>query len=180
MHLFDLLLWLMPIFAALLVRQSNNLVVDIIVLAIFSLTTAALYLTMAAPDVAITEAAICAAVSTLFFLAALKNVNNHEVAPELNKLPALIIVSSLLLVMLSLITDIPLFGSAETPANMHVGNYYIQNTLPDTGVTNAVTSVLASYRAYDTLGETYVIFTAVLAVLLILPKLRNKKYKAEK
>jgi multicomponent Na+:H+ antiporter subunit B len=168
-------LWILPVAAALLVKKSADLVANVIFLSIFSLVVAALYLRMAAPDVAITEAAIGAAVSTLFYLAAIKNTKDHNVQPDTNRLPAVIILGSLSLVLLSLLPDIPLFGSEQTPANLHVGSYYIQNTLSQTGVPNAVTSVLASYRSYDTLGETYVIFTAGIAVLLILPRMKVKK-----
>ena len=42
-----------------------------------------------------------------------------------------------------------------------------------TGIPNVVTSVLASYRGYDTLGEVTVIFTAGIAVLLLLGNWRR-------
>jgi multicomponent Na+:H+ antiporter subunit B len=77
------------------------------------------------------------------------------------------------MIMLSIVGTMPEFGAADTPANRHVGKYYIENSLEETGVQNAVTAILASYRGYDTLGETYVIFTAGLAVLLILPTIRR-------
>jgi multicomponent Na+:H+ antiporter subunit B len=44
---------------------------------------------------------------------------------------------------------------------------------------NVVTSVLASYRGYDTLGETTVIFTAGVGVLLLLGGRRKRKPRAD-
>jgi len=45
--------------------------------------------------------------------------------------------------------------------------------MEETATPNMVTSVLADYRAYDTLGETAVIFTAGMACILLLRKRRN-------
>ena len=56
-------------------------------------------------------------------------------------------------------------------AILHLGepaNTYIYKSSNAIGVPNIVTSVLASYRGYDTLGETVVIFTAGIGVLLLL------------
>ena len=62
-------------------------------------------------------------------------------------------------------------GEPQAPANVHVSPYYIENTIEDTETPNVVTSVLADYRGYDTLGETVVIFTAGLACILILRRM---------
>ena len=66
--------------------------------------------------------------------------------------------------------DLPERGDPTAPAHTHVASHYIERSLPETGTTNLVTAVLADYRGYDTLGETVVIFTAALAITLILPK----------
>lgn len=58
----------------------------------------------------------------------------------------------------------------RAPASIHVSPAYIERSLPETATPNMVTAVLADYRGYDTLGETVVILTAGLAVLLILPR----------
>ncbi len=61
-------------------------------------------------------------------------------------------------------------GDPNAPANTHVSPYYIEHTMEETDTPNIVTSVLADYRGYDTLGETIVIFTAGLACSLVLMK----------
>ena len=66
--------------------------------------------------------------------------------------------------------DMPKWASEDTPPNTHVSPYYIRNSLRDTATPNVVTSILADYRGYDTLGETTVIFTAGIACLLLLKK----------
>jgi multicomponent Na+:H+ antiporter subunit B len=50
----------------------------------------------------------------------------------------------------------------------HVAPRYLADSIKDTNVPNVVTSVLADYRGYDTLGETTVIFTAGIGVMLLL------------
>ena len=55
-----------------------------------------------------------------------------------------------------------------TPIHTHVAPRYIADTVKETQVPNVVTSVLADYRGYDTLGETTVIFTAGIGVMLLL------------
>lgn len=72
--------------------------------------------------------------------------------------------------MLYATTDLPGHADPQAPANTHVSPTYIEDTIKDTHTPNVVTSVLADYRGYDTLGETVVIFTAGLACVLILMK----------
>ena len=68
----------------------------------------------------------------------------------------------------------PHYGDPEAPANKHVAPRYIQESPKETGLPNMVTSVLASYRGYDTLGEVVVIFTAGVGVLVILGRGRRR------
>lgn len=70
--------------------------------------------------------------------------------------------------------DMPEWGDPNSPASTHVSPYYLRNSLKDTATPNVVTSVLADYRGYDTLGETTVIFTAGMGCILLLRKRRKK------
>jgi len=70
-------------------------------------------------------------------------------------------------------STLPDRGDPQAPAATHVVPYYVENSLEETETPNIVTSVLADYRGYDTLGETIVIFTAGLAVVMILRKRRS-------
>ncbi len=64
--------------------------------------------------------------------------------------------------------DMPKWGDPHSPAATHVSPYYLHHSIEDTATPNVVTSVLADYRGYDTLGETTVVFTAGMACLLLL------------
>jgi len=71
--------------------------------------------------------------------------------------------------------DMPRFGDPNAPIHQHVGNRYIEKSGTEVGPPNMVTSVLASYRGYDTLGEVTVIFTAGVGVLALLGIGRRRK-----
>ena len=64
--------------------------------------------------------------------------------------------------------DMPDMGDPNAPTNLHVAPYYIEHSEEEVGVENIVSAILANYRGYDTLGETTVIFTAGVSVLLLL------------
>jgi multicomponent Na+:H+ antiporter subunit B len=74
---------------------------------------------------------------------------------------------------------LPRFGGSEGAIHQHVAPFYIADTVKATNVPNVVTSVLADYRGYDTLGETTVIFTAGIGVLLLLRGMRRRGRRPE-
>ena len=71
-------------------------------------------------------------------------------------------------------TDMPGWGDPRSPASTHVSPYYLTRSIEQTATPNVVTSVLADYRGYDTLGETTVIFTAGMACILLLRRGRKR------
>ena len=64
--------------------------------------------------------------------------------------------------------DLPDRGDPQAPANVGVGPEYVERTEHDIGIENIVSAILADYRSYDTLGETFVIFAGGVAVLFVL------------
>lgn len=66
------------------------------------------------------------------------------------------------------VEDMPAFGDPQAPATQYTGKLYVESVLPDIGIDNIVTAILASYRGFDTLGEVVVIFTAGISVTLLL------------
>lgn len=149
---------------------TKNLFATVMLFGIFSLLSATLFVSMDALDVAFTEAAVGAGISTILMLSTLaltKNHNEKQLRTHSAWLPlTLVTITGMALIYGTL--DIPGFGDPNAPANTHVARYYINNALSETGVPNIVTAVLASYRGFDTLGEVAVIFTAGVAVLLLL------------
>ena len=73
----------------------------------------------------------------------------------------------------------PLFGVTDAPTNNEVAAKYIEEGLEDTGATNIVAGMILDYRAFDTLGESTVLFTAVMAVIILLKVDKDKKKKQD-
>ncbi len=155
---------------AIAIIRITNLFAVIMLFAIFSFLSATLFMTMDAVDVALTEASVGAGISTVLMLATLALTKDHnEKQPDKNRhwLPlAVVLTTGAVLVYGTL--DLPDFGDPTAPAQTHVAPHYIEKGILETGVPNIVTAVLASYRGFDTLGEVVVIFTAGIAVLLLL------------
>ena len=86
----------------------------------------------------------------------------------MKKLLGIALALAALMVLLYGIEDVPPWADPNQPAAVHVSPRYIERSIEETGVPNIVTAVLADYRGYDTLFETTVIFTAGIAVLMIL------------
>ncbi|WP_233061461.1 DUF4040 domain-containing protein [Parvularcula mediterranea] len=136
---------------------------------IYSLLSAAFFVALDAVDVAFTEAAVGAGISTVLILTGVALTAKWEMPVDRERqiLPlAIVIVTGGALFYATL--DMPAFGEATAPANAYVGQAYIDQTPTDIDVPNIVTAVLASYRGFDTMGEVVVVFTAGLACLLLL------------
>jgi multicomponent Na+:H+ antiporter subunit B len=67
-------------------------------------------------------------------------------------------------------SQLPPFGHPDNPAHHHVAPHYLEESEHEIHIPNVVTSVLASYRGYDTMGETAVVFAAMVGVLLLLAR----------
>lgn len=135
---------------------------------IYSLLIAALFVSLDAVDVAFTEASVGAGISTILMLATLALTNARQRAPRRSSWPAVVIAIVAGGALLYGTTDLPAFGDAAAPAQVHVAPRYLDASGDEIGIPNVVTSVLASYRGYDTLGEVMVIFTAGMGVLCLI------------
>ena len=151
----------------------RNLLAVVMLSGIYSLLAASIFVAMDAVDVAFTEAAVGAGISTVLFIATLALTTRIEKKPAHKPLLPLFvcIVTGAVLIYSSL--DMARYGDPNSPANRQVATYYLENTKKDTGIPNVVTAVLASYRGYDTLGEVTVIFTAGIGVILLLGSWRR-------
>lgn len=135
---------------------------------IFSLMTAALFMDLDAVDVAFTEAAVGAGVTTVLMLSCLRFTGRWERRRNHSPLLPLIVVAVTGAALIYGILDAPWLGDPSAPVHQHVAPRYIEQGPIEVGMPNMVTAVLASYRGYDTFGETFVIFTAGIAVLMLL------------
>lgn len=135
---------------------------------IYGLLSASFFVVLDAVDVAFTEAAVGAGISGLLMLAAITMTGRSEAPKRHKPLLALLVVFITGGMLIYGTLDMPYFGSFDAPVHQHVAPRYINDSMQEVGVPNIVTSVLGSYRAFDTLGEVAVIFTAGIGVLALL------------
>ncbi len=164
------LLTLMLITAIAIVR-TPNLFVAVMLSGIFSLLLASNFFLLDAADVALTEAAVGAGISTVLFLGALAITADHEHQPtSSNRLIALTVISVTTLAVIYATFDQPRVGDPAAPVHQHIAPWYLEMTREAIDIPNVVTAVLGSFRGYDTLGEVFVVFTAGIGVLFLLDK----------
>ncbi|MDQ8726515.1 DUF4040 domain-containing protein [Bradyrhizobium sp. LHD-71] len=146
----------------------------VVLTTIYSFLMASVLIVLDAVDVAMTEASVGAGISTVILLATLHLISTTEMRSFRTKvLPLVVAIGTGALLVWGTLA-LPPFGTADAIIHKHVGPRYLSDTIKETGVPNAVTSVLADYRGYDTLGETTVIFTAGIGVMLLLRGMRRR------
>ena len=150
--------------------RLRNLFSVVILSTIYSFLMATLLLIFDAVDVALTEAAVGAGISTVLMLTVLYYTKVNEEKPKFKSILPLIICSTIGGLLIYGTYGLPAFGASDTPIHTHVSVQYLERSISETGVPNVVTSVLASYRGFDTLGEVIVVFTAAIGVLSILKR----------
>ena len=131
------------------------------------------------PDVAFTEASVGAGISTVLILVTLALTTSEEKEPEHTPLLPLLVVLVTGGALIYGTLDMPSLGDPNAPTNLHVAPRYIEEQSQEIGIPNLVTAVLASYRGYDTLGETTVIFTAGIGVLILLGGARRRRWQPD-
>lgn len=158
---------------AVTIARLRNLFAVVVLSTLYSFLMATVLVVLDAVDVALTEAAVGAGISTVLLLGTLYLTRSEEAVPVHRAwLPfgvALVVGGLLAFGTLGL----PEFGRPDSVIHQHVAPRYLEQGKAETGVPNIVTAVLASYRGFDTLGETTVIFTAGVGIILLLRRSRS-------
>jgi multicomponent Na+:H+ antiporter subunit B len=141
--------------AVVAIVAQRNLFAVVVLGGVYSFLMASALIALDAVDVAMTEASVGAGISTALLLGALYLCGAEEAKP-IRRL------------------GLPAFSDPQAPIHRHVVPRYVNDSERETGVPNVVTAVLASYRGYDTLGETTVVFTAGIGVIALLRRRRRK------
>ena len=153
---------------AITILWLRSLLAVVMLSGIYSLLAASMFEALDAVDVAFTEAAVGAGISTVLMMATIALTGEKERSPAHMPLLSLVVVLITGAALIYATFDRPAFGAADAPVNLHVAPRYLNESFGEVGLPNVVTSVLASYRGYDTLGEVTVIFTAAVAVMMLL------------
>lgn len=166
--LINLLLLTLLVITAIAMLRLHDLFAVVMLSGIYSLLSAAVFVNLDAVDVAFTEAAVGAGIATILMLGTLALTSSKEkVFPHRNIVPLLLVLCAGAALIYGTL-DMPPFGDPDAPVHGRVAERYIEQSGTEIGIPNIVTSVLASYRGFDTLGEVTVVFTAAIAVLLLL------------
>jgi multicomponent Na+:H+ antiporter subunit B len=148
--------------------RVRNLFAVVVLSGAYSFLMASVMIVLDAVDVAMTEASVGAGISTVLVLAALYLTKVEEAPPRHSATIPLVVSSGTGAMLIYGSFGMPAFGTAGQPVNTGVGAAYLERNMHETDIPNVVTAVLASWRGFDTLGETAVIFCAGIGVLLLL------------
>lgn len=166
--IFSLFLLTLLVITAAAAIQASNLFVSVMMMGIFSLLMAINFFLLDAADVALTEAAVGAGISTVLFLGALAYLHPHEHKHAPKRTLGLVLVSIGGLLMAYASFHAPEFGDSNAPTALHLTPWFMQTTAEQIDIPNVITAILGSFRGYDTLGEVFVVFTAGIGVLFLL------------
>lgn len=174
-ELIDLVLLAMLAITALRVIFLKDLFAVVMLFGIYSLLSALIFVNLDAVDVAFTEAAVGAGISTVLMLSTLALTGRTEKENKHSSVLPLLVVVATGAALIYGTLDMPPFGAADNPIHQHVAPRYIEESPKEVGLPNMVTSVLASYRGFDTFGETVVVFAAAVGVLSLLGVARRRE-----
>ena len=170
--------------ATIAIVRVRNLFAVAVLFSVYSFLMAGVLIALDAVDVAMTEASVGAGISTVLMLGTLYLTKTEESRPLHSALLPMFVAGVTAVALIWGVSALPPFGIADTALQV-AGPDYIDRSVAETGIPNVVTSVLASYRGFDTFGETTVVFTAGIGVLLLLrrgvslARLRRKQQEEE-
>jgi multisubunit Na+/H+ antiporter MnhB subunit len=171
------ILLILMIIGAIVAVELKSMLSSVVAVGAVGLALSIVFLVLKAPDVAITQLVVEILCLIILIRATLKKDLPFSTTGRwlLNTLITLVFALVFLAVGLKALKDLPEFGYPL----MRVAGTYLKEGLARTGATNLVASVILDYRAYDTLGEATVLFTAVIGVLAVVRKIGRKRHDEE-
>jgi multicomponent Na+:H+ antiporter subunit B len=178
---FDILILLMMVICSVTALVLGGLLSSAIVTGVYSFLTCLIWTHMMAVDVAFTEAAVGAAISTVIFLGSAQYIDRWIKADRPKeqgiKQVTLVVTVICAVMMLTAASDLPDWADPASPASTHVSPGYIEQGYHETATPNVVTAVLADYRSYDTMFEAVVVFAAALVVMVVLRRTAHEHHR---
>ncbi len=159
------------ILGALIAIETTDLLSSVISVSAVGLGLSIIFLTLAAPDLAIIQVVvdIIALVMLLRLVVKREDVtvaHRYQSEGTFATSAGLIFFGVFLVFAAYAFREMPVFGSPL----MTVSQDYLQNGFDLTSIPNLVTAILLDFRAYDTLGEATVIFCSIIGALVVLRK----------
>ena len=167
------LLLIFMIIGAIVAVEIKDLLSSVVALGAVGLGLSIAFLVLKAPDVAITQLVVEILALIILIRATLKKDLPFSTSGRwvINSIITICFIGILLIVASKCFKDLPEFGYPI----MRVATTYLKEGLPKTGAANIVASVILDYRAFDTLGEITVLFTAVIGVMAVVRRIGRKK-----
>jgi len=167
------LLLLFMIAAAIIAVEIKDLLSSVVAVGAVGLGLSLVFLTLKAPDLAIVQLVV-EILALIILIRATIGRDVTQVKGRQRFIPIFVSLTFIVLFLIlawSSLKNLPEFGYPI----MRVAKNYLEQGLAKTGATNLVTSVVLGFRAYDTLGETAVLFAAIIGALAVLRKIGRKK-----
>ncbi len=160
------------IIGAIIAIEVKDLLSSVVAVGAVGLVLSIVFLILKAPDVAITQLVVEILCLIILIQATLKKDLPFSTSGRwfFNTVITVSFMALLLIVAVKCFNDLPAFGYPI----MRVAGEYLKEGLTATGATNIVSAVILDYRAYDTLGEATILFTAVIGVLAIVRRVGRK------
>ncbi|MGB2599813.1 MAG: hydrogen gas-evolving membrane-bound hydrogenase subunit E [Candidatus Omnitrophota bacterium] len=171
------ILLILMIIGAVIAIEVKDLLSSVIAVGAVGLALSITFLILKAPDVAITQLVVEILALIILIRATLKKDLPFSTTGRwlLNTIITAAFILIFVAIGMKCFKDLPEFGYPL----MRVSKTYLQEGLARTGATNLVGSVILDFRAYDTLGEATILFTAVIGVLAIVRRIGRKKVDEE-
>jgi multisubunit Na+/H+ antiporter MnhB subunit len=170
MLLFYILLFFMVV-AAIIAVETKNLLSAVICVGAIGFGGSLMFLFLRAPDIAITQIVV-EVLGLIILIRATISRDLTFISGDrefFGTVVSVVIIFAIFMAGIHVFDTLPEFGAPVFTQNPQTASErYIKRGLEDTGATNLVTSVYLDYRAYDTLGEATVLFTAIIGATVIL------------
>ena len=170
----------------MIVTKSTSICV--VISNIISAAIVFIYCVLQAPDIAITEAVIGTATNTILFMLALlfvkkiptNKTQNTSYNIDIGKRMCVLIICLIFgLLLIYAIQSLPKIQIYDIINQQRISKLYIKNAIKDFGFSSIVTAVVAGYRAFDTMFENVVIFTACYGFYVLIT-MNNTQFEDEK
>lgn len=167
------LLLLFMIIGAIIAVETKDLLSSVVALGTVGLGLSLSFLILKAPDLAIVQLVVEILCLIILIRATIKRdiTAIKGISGFITIFVSLTFIILFLIFAYSSLKNLPEFGHPT----MEVAKYYLEQGLNKTGASNLVTSVILDFRAYDTLGEATVLFTAIIGALAVLRKIGRKR-----
>lgn len=171
----DITILLFLVVSGIAVILDKGLLSSIMIFTVYSLVMAIAWVRLNAVDVAITEASVGAGITTILFMVVLSKTKRKEKGTRRFSPAALLVTLTVAGILLYGTQDLPNLRDPNITPSVYLVPDYLKNAYQDTAAKNIVTAILASYRGYDTLGETAVVSTGGLCVILLLRQVTKEQ-----